>query len=164
MLVKAYLPENILLMNMYSLMNRVFTFHIQNIRIEKYKDKVWAIFVLYTSWDELMKDTTTVVDFSLWCMAFWWNIWLIKQDCCIHVAVMISSILHDFTDCKVERRARTRRAKCIARLLQGLNLRGNVPMDFKSITLTTRSNSRCWPPKKYTNINTSNKSLFPFSF
>ena len=27
------------------------------------------------------------------------------------------------------------------RLLQGLNLRGNVPMDFKSITLTTRSNS-----------------------
>ena len=54
-----------------------------------------------------MKDTTTVVDFSLCCMAFWWNIWLIKQDRCIHVAVMISSILDDFTDCKVERRART---------------------------------------------------------
>ena len=107
MLVKADLPENILLMNMYSLMNRVFTFHIQNLRIEKYKDKVWVIFVLYTSWDELMKDTTTVVDFSLWCMSFWWNIWLIKQDRCIHVAVMISSILDDFTDCKVERRART---------------------------------------------------------
>ena len=75
-----------------------------------------------------------------------------------NVAVMISSIHHDFTDCKVERRARTRRAKCISRLLQGLNLRGNVPMDFKSITLTTRSNSHITMPKS-SHIHTYDSSL-----
>ena len=46
--------------------------------------------------------------------------------------------IHDILDGKKQRVRKKRRV----RLLQDLNLRGNLPIHFECITLTTRSNSR----------------------